>query len=92
MAEETPPELVLIEADDAQSQLKDLILRAQSGEEIILTIGGKPAVMLTPPDNIQILSNVGAIYYELPREMGGYAWLGPVGSDDTDSDEASAIR
>jgi prevent-host-death family protein len=81
-----PPELLLIDIEEAKDRLNELVQRAHQGVEIVLTVDGKPSVMLTPPDNIQIMSNVGAIYYELPRSMGGHAWLGPFEEDELDEE------
>jgi antitoxin (DNA-binding transcriptional repressor) of toxin-antitoxin stability system len=82
----TPPELLLIDIEEAKGKLNELAQRAHQGSEIILTVEGKPSVMLTPPDNIKILSRVGAIYYELPRSMGGRKWLGPFEEDELDDE------
>lgn len=37
-----------VEIDDAMHQLDDLILMAEAGEEIVLTLSGRPTVRLVP--------------------------------------------
>jgi prevent-host-death family protein len=37
-----------IDVTDATAQLIELIRRAESGEEVVLTVDGKPAVRLAP--------------------------------------------
>lgn len=39
-----------ISIEEAQGQLLDLIRRAQSGEEVMLTLEGKAVGMILPPD------------------------------------------
>lgn len=37
-----------VDVSDASEQLEDLVRRAESGEEVVLTIDGRPAVRLVP--------------------------------------------
>jgi len=66
------PRISAIEVSDAGACLQQLVERVHAGEEIVLTLNGKPVSMLIDCENMKVLSSVGGIHYELPLEMGGF--------------------
>jgi prevent-host-death family protein len=73
-----------IPVTEAKAQLTDLVRRAESGDEVILTRHGRPAVRLVPVRAAPDAKARGAVLREVAAAVVGKTSLGPIAARSQD--------